>query len=380
MALAPLVGRRANKGKRPSFGEWRVRQPRRPAGGVLRFVVQRLCCKRDRWIDAAGAAVVGERWLMQDERRRRRAWFGRIAALMIVLVSAIVAPVAGGAEQAQERITGGVPVKANALPFMAAIWVEGYDLSPWCDGTLIAPKQVLTSASCTYFLGGPPFEGAPMDPGSITVSFQGQGSTLDINDAIAVRKVTRYPGFDIAGCLLTGAGIWACLDDAAVLELASAPKGIDPVALVASGDGSFEHVGDKLTIAGWSGKFVNAPPTGKLTQGTVSVIRESVCTRRYEQLNSNYDADPEIVVDTTGNFCSYRTAVGPCYEEIGGPAMAKHRGEWVQVGISNSIQGCAQAKWPTIHTRISEPDMHRWIAKTANLPSGKSATSGKGGR
>ncbi|MGI9253336.1 MAG: trypsin-like serine protease [Thermomicrobiales bacterium] len=305
---------------------------------------------------------------------------GRTRTLAVLLLAlAIAMPALAAGARAQEKIVGGEPAGEASFPFVAALWVTGVD-TPWCDGTLIAPNRVLLAATCTYYITTDPNLGntaIPFVPADLTLTFSGDGPDLYALPKYAAKKIIRHPDFDFTTCLNQGLLIYfACHNDAAIIELSSGPQGISPVDLVASGKDGVGKKGRKLTAVGWSGEYVNFPTSSTLTQATMPVSDQELCGRRYEGLN-NIGAYPPVEFDSAGNFCTYKLVVGPCYQELGGPALSKRHHRWLQIGVLNTINDCAQAKWPNIYTRMSEPAMNDWIRATAKLPASKAANGGR---
>jgi len=309
------------------------------------------------------------------------AWPGLLAVLLLVLAAA--APQAGGAARPHGEVVGGSPVKAGEMPFMAAIWYLPLESDiPWCAGTLIAPDKVLTAASCFYYLQGTPTGTLvleEMEAGGLEVGVQGAGNAPYTGlKRIAVKSIAVYPEFDIDSCSAPEVAlIVACAGDAAVMELAAPVRGAAPVTLINAREDGYWRQGRSLTAAGWSGDFVAQPPTGPLTMASLPVFDQRLCERRFEGLNGRFDVSPKIRFDRSGSFCLYRTAVGPCFEEWGGPALARDGKRWLQVGILTSVFSCTEAKWANIYTGLADSDLNWWVRSAAGLPSPRAP---KGGR
>ncbi|MFM9107549.1 MAG: S1 family peptidase [Chloroflexota bacterium] len=317
--------------------------------------------------------------LTRDAGKPRRM---RLAALAVAIALAVLAQVLAGMARGQERIVGGAPAAPDSLPFMAAIWHAGKPKDPACDGTLIAPRMVLTAASCVHAFS--PFQPdaaatyRKLPAGELSVSFAGPGGGVKDSPRMSVESVAVHPGYDIDRCLVPD--FWllvSCRDDVAILRLASAPAGAAPVGLPRSGQNALTQAGAEVTVAGWSAARALSPGVGALTRAALTVSQPGLCERRYEGLGERYGMTPRVRYDRAAAFCAYEASAGPCYGEMGGPALARAGGEWVQVGVLGPVAFCAEAKWPSIFTRVSEPTVNRWIRQAAGLEAGR---AGKGAK
>lgn len=297
---------------------------------------------------------------MSNNAARRWRRLGGRALLLLVLAAALAAPQLQGHASAQEKIIGGTPVKPGTMPFVGMVWYKKSFMIPICVGTLIAPAKVLTAASCAYdSLYG------KYEPEFLSVSFMtGPGGVFD-QRRIRVTGISLHPDYDPKRCV-PGLG---CAFDAAVLELDQTPAGINPVALVGSGRGVGVQPGARLTMAGWSGDTIVAQAPWMLTSGSATVVEPELCKGRYESLNGTFD-ELRVRVVPRQIICTYTVSGGPSLMELGGPSLVRAGGDWLQVGLMSAVGFSTAAKWPVVHTPLSDPETHRWLQRAA----------GKGGR
>ncbi|MGI9253334.1 MAG: S1 family peptidase [Thermomicrobiales bacterium] len=307
---------------------------------------------------------------MKDSSARRRGRTGTFVGLVMALMLAL--PLFGGGAQAQEKIINGQPAGKWAFPFMARVWFGGEVL---CNGTLIAPGQVLLPASCTYQLRihrNNGFVVKPLRSADLAVSFSVDGADAGASSRRPVTRIIRRPGFDADGCL----NEFTCHHNAAILEVRQVPAGAAPVDLVAAGEVGYEREGRTLTAVGWGPMRMNDSSSVQVTQAMIPVMDQAVCAKRYQTL-TGYPGTVQDLFDEAASFCTYRTTVGPCFPEIGGPALVERDHRWLQVGMLNGMASCAIPKWPNVYARISEPGLNEWIRATT-MATGPGAK--KGGR
>lgn len=150
-------------------------------------------------------------------------------------------------------------------------------------------------------------------------------------DEIIIHPNWGFDGFDAVANGTTpvptveiGPGMFA--DDVALLRLASAPPGVEPVSLDAAPD--IVEVGDPATLIGW-GQTEDGVQPQVLQEIEVDVV----------------DADQCSLMAAEGAHCTVGwdaeagAHAGLCQGDSGGPMLIGSPGDWTQVGIASHTNG-----------------------------------------
>ncbi len=195
----------------------------------------------------------------------------------------------------EERIYGGEPSQNGAWEHTVALMSGG---QPFCTGTLIAPRVVLSAAHC---MG----EGGPE-----AVSF---GNNAGSGESIEVQSVYVYPNpnqsYDVAVLRLAG--------DASV---APATIALPCVLDEAFGDGQ------QVTVVGFGITETDEANTRK--NEVVTSVRDHDCSRtNVFYCNARVSPGGEFVAGADGK--------DSCYGDSGGPVYVGHQGEHYLVGVTS---------------------------------------------
>ncbi|MFM9107546.1 MAG: S1 family peptidase [Chloroflexota bacterium] len=274
----------------------------------------------------------------------------RLAAAVLLAALAVLPAVAqaGPGSRPGSEIVGGTPVGSKAeFPFMAAVDNVNTEEPYWCGGSVIAPRYVVTAAHCAY-----DFDLLQVvTPGERRVAV----GYLDLGKAperawIPVRRVMVHPKFDPVRSGLSY--------DVAVLELAAPVTGVTPARLPAAGDQTGERRGDEMTVIGWGRKYAFGPASARLRQATVQVEAGWQCKQDF-----GGGGDFSIALSA----CFYTPGKSACNGDSGSPVLAREGDRWVQRGIVSGGYICAGLNIPWFGTRLSNPEINRFVRETAGL-------------
>merc|ERR1712168_352030 len=239
-----------------------------------------------------------------------------------------------GLASRQTRIVGGTVTEVNEYPWQVGLVGSGGS-RPFCGGSVIGDRWVLTAAHCT---------------GSSSIQvLLGEHDTSSSNDNVVRKNVVRvidHPSYDRS-----------TLDyDFSLLQLDSAidfasNEHIRPVCLPS--DDSNTYAGQQATVTGWGTTSSGGSTSSTLREVVVQVLSNT------ERTNKGYTTS-----DITANMiCAGVEAGGKdsCQGDSGGPLVSSGSGDGVtagqnyeQIGVVSWGYGCAVARYPGVYARTSK--------------------------
>lgn len=271
----------------------------------------------------------------------------RLSLLATVLVVALPG-VARADERISPRIVGGGAVSSvGQYPWTVAMeYKSGATWTQFCGGTLIAPTYVVTADHCKLA------PGERIRAGSLS-----RGSGGQQYEVVAVR---RHP---LSDARRSGA---PSRYDVNVVELAApvTVAGAAPIAVAAPAESALWAAGKALTVTGWGTTTSGGASSSTMKVAQVPRRADASCALSYP--------DEFFAVD---QFCAAPAQGGTdtCQGDSGGPivapAVASPRPtapeDWRLVGATSYGEGCAQAAYPGVYARLSDPDIYEFLDTTA---------------
>jgi len=236
-----------------------------------------------------------------------------------------------------KRIVGGSETGAYSLPWQVGL-VHKNGRTPWCGGTIISNRHILTAAHCTDG------KGLRFD---VVV---GEHDTTGANDGTIhkVSRVVEHPSYS-----------GSTLDfDFAILTLET-PISFGTRANAAclptrSWAGDF-LVGKKLTVSGWGHTSQGGSNAAVLHSVKVPGISNSRCNNLY-----NGEITSQMIcagIDDGG--------IDSCQNDSGGPlTYSANGGPTTVVGVVSWGIGCAQKGRPGVYARVTS--VMGWIKSNMN--------------
>ncbi len=276
-----------------------------------------------------------------------RGWLLFVWLLTVVLLGA--PPVAAEHRTptvAVPQVVGGDTAAPGEFPWLVAL-VERGDTFPFCGGTLIAARWVLTAAHCLFSDNNTPLMAGSVEviAGTNTPELENGGQRL------GVQRIVRHPAYDNV----------LERNDIALLELATPADLNDPAVstlplLRADRQATLAAPGTAATIAGWG----DTNPAGggapiALQQAQVPISSDAVC-------RDIGGGDPTV------HICAGGGSADSCYGDSGGPLMvADGQGGMVLAGITSfSVAAqCAAPDIPAGYTRVAA--FTSWVAETTGV-------------
>lgn len=223
----------------------------------------------------------------------------------------------------QSRIVGGSDADVDEYPFFVS-W-QG------CGASLIARDMILTAAHC---------RGQSNNDVKINHSrkYNWWDSGPTPGNGISRRIVERYPHPNYND--------YSIDYDYMVMKLNSpVDENVIPIDLNQNNNVPIED--DLLTVIGFGSLSSGGGTPSNLQEVVVEYIETNQC-------NSFYSYNGDVNDDTM--FCAGRDGGGKdsCQGDSGGPIFTRNDdGSFLQVGIVSWGQGCAQASYPGVYSRIS---------------------------
>jgi secreted trypsin-like serine protease len=249
--------------------------------------------------------------------------FGLTRARKTAAVAATVAAAAAAllsaptAEAADSRIVGGTTTTTTSYPFIMQITDASQD--QFCGGTLVSATKVVTAAHCLV--------------GETTSSVRVVGGRTYLNGT--------------NGTVSRVSDIWIHPDyqdvtegnDVAVLTLSTSMP-YTPVSYVDSSDTDVYATGATARILGWGTTSSGGSSSNQLRTATVPLVSNSSCASSY---GSDFISSDMVCAGYTSG------GVDTCQGDSGGPLLIGG----VLAGITSWGEGCAQAGYPGIYTRLT---------------------------
>ena len=224
------------------------------------------------------------------------------------------------------RVVGGEAIALEDAPYQVVLAYRG---RPFCGGTLIGPRHVLTAAHCVVD------DGRPIPAGRLGVA-----RTSHLSDAAfrSVAKVHVHPGYSSDG---------GSPNDIAVLALDYAlTRSAQAIARIATPrlDRLFAQPGNCARTTGFGSMRVQGSTSRTLRAAAVPVLSVAECRGAYGQLV------------TKTQVCAGYPWGGrdSCQGDSGGPLIVREGPfAYLLVGVVSWGRGCAEPGAPGVYTRVA---------------------------
>jgi len=233
------------------------------------------------------------------------------------------------------KIVGGADAEPGEYPWQISLQVKPAFGARYhtCGGTLISEKYVVCAAHCV--------KGQTLSRLTVVV---GAHNVKDESEAtqqrVAVKSFTFNPDYNAN----------TIVNDVSVIELAEPVTLNDRVQPLRLAPADSKPEGETCINTGWG----NSRPSGgtpaivpdQLQEVELEILPQDECVRVYSGINTV----------APGMICGHDRAggKGACNGDSGGPLVCSDAdGPYLAGIVSWGMQPCAQAKYPSVYTRVS---------------------------
>jgi len=239
-----------------------------------------------------------------------------------------------GIPNRSNRIVGGVETEVNEYPWQVAL-VSPNGRSPFCGGTLISDRHVMTAAHCTA--------GSYATPSGMRVLL-GEHKTDDATQVkVEVAAINDDPLYDTSNLR----------NDFSILTLkepVTFSSEVRPICLPS--DTSEDYAGQVATVSGWGTLSSGGNQPTVLMEVDVTVTTNTFCSGVYGSGISDI------------NICAMDAGKDSCQGDSGGPLIIQENGRYALIGVVSYGYGCASPNIPGVYARITA--RKDWVTSTAS--------------
>jgi len=224
------------------------------------------------------------------------------------------------------KIVGGAPTEENEYPWQVGLLSSRGSNSPFCGGSLISSKEVLTAAHCTT--GGNP---------RYVVLGEHDLTKNDGQQKVRVCGVTDHPSYNAATYDYDFAVLTLCDD-------VTFKTDISPVCLPSSS--SYDAEGRQSVVSGWGTLSSGGSTPDVLHEVTIETMTNNRCSNR-NTVYSRSDITDQMI-------CATASGKDSCQGDSGGPLItAEDSGYYTLIGVVSWGSGCALANAPGVYARVT---------------------------
>jgi len=225
------------------------------------------------------------------------------------------------------RIVGGVQTESNEYPWQAAL-VDPSSTIPFCGGSIISSRTILTAAHCT--------QGTAASNIVVVVAEHDWTDNSDGQRRLAVCSKTEHPDYDSASVDYDFSLLTLCND----IEFG---KDASPVCLPDQAGSFYDNV--IATVSGWGTlSFGGSRPT--------TLMEVNVTTMTNTRCNQDYGGD---VLDSM--ICASGPGKDACQGDSGGPLVTAEPDHYYSlIGVVSWGNGCASPNFPGVYSRVTKAE------------------------
>lgn len=261
--------------------------------------------------------------------RRNAAGISKTYRAMSVVIVMLV--VSSGWARAENRIIGGVDAEFRDYPWMVSLQNK-YTGEHFCGATLVDEYYVLTASHC---YAGEALDSLVAVIGAYDLSNSSGYDLPEQSNARAVNLI-EYNEAENGDYLL--------------FQLAETVSDVPVLSLATEADMRKIAEGDSLRVIGWGDIDPDdsvATYPDVLQEADVTLMNHETCQDNYAEIGDEVTDDMICAGVLAGGLDS-------CQGDSGGPLLWQNENrDWVQVGVTSFGEGCGQAQYPGVYTRVA---------------------------
>merc|ERR1712180_396722 len=219
-----------------------------------------------------------------------------------------------------DRIVGGQEAEQHEYPWQVGL-VSRNGKTPWCGGTLISDRHIMTAAHCT----------AGKTPASIQILLGEHRTNDDVFTRVDASKINDDPNYSMPN------------NDFSILTLTNPvtfTSSIRPACLPATTDKTYAE--ELATVTGWGTLSSGGNQPTVLMEVDVTVTTNEYCNMVYGSAINDL------------HICAMDPGKDACQGDSGGPLVVKENDRWTLIGVVSFGYGCAQPDIPGVYARITQ--------------------------
>lgn len=233
----------------------------------------------------------------------------------------------------QSKVVGGYQTSIDDWPWQVMLTLTTPTRTiPWCGGSIISPRWILTAAHCLV-----DDQGEKYTEQGIKVSVVHGTDRPQRQTGIPADRIIPHERYDPD----------SSANDIALIRLTRNIPNYQRVQLSSEKlDTVFARAGVCATVTGWGHTTQGGTPSEALRKADVPILTTRACADAYPRES------------TANTICAgyEEGGVDSCQGDSGGPLVVRQgtSSRYVQVGVVSWGYGCAQARLPGVYTRVSK--------------------------
>merc|ERR1712168_1027860 len=231
-----------------------------------------------------------------------------------------------GQANTKTKIVGGVATEENEYPWQVGLLSSRLSSRPFCGGTLVSSKEVVTAAHCT--------SGATA---AYVVLGEHDLTKADGEKKVRVCGTTNNPNYNSRNIDYDFSILTLCEDVQFTTD-------ISPACLPQSSNTNYDN--RQAVISGWGTLSTGGTTPSVLHEATVKTMSNSQCT------SSSTSYSRGVITDRM--ICATASGKDSCQGDSGGPLVTRESGGfYTLIGVVSWGFGCADARAPGVYARVT---------------------------
>jgi len=233
-----------------------------------------------------------------------------------------------GVANRRSRIVGGIQTESNEYPWQAAL-VNPFSTTPFCGGSIISSKTILTAAHCTESISS-------ASDIVVVVAEHDWTDNTDGQRRHAVCSKTEHPDYNSGSVDFDFSILTLCNEIEFDVDAS-------PVCLPDQTGSFYDNV--VATVSGWGTMSFGGSRPATLMEVNVTTMTNTRC-------NQDYGGD---ILDSM--ICASGAGKDACQGDSGGPLVtAEPNSYYSLIGVVSWGNGCASPNFPGVYSRVTKAE------------------------